>query len=145
MSARTVNGNPNMPFTLLLIQIRYIDILIYPGSGYLEISPSGNVKGKGSIVTTGHFELERVPIDEQNALTLAEAHLPPMKESCWPREVNLSGHGELGQIWWVNFYNPFYKSFSLRPSPLFLATFFVDAETGKVRLNQNNVQKICPP
>lgn len=123
-------------------QMKYISITIDLDRHSLEISPPGKVGGKGSIVTTGHFELERVPIDEQRALALAEAHLIPMKESCQPREANLSGHGELGQIWWVHFYNPFYKSFSF--SPLFLATFFVDAETGKVRANQNNIQEICP-
>lgn len=123
-------------------QKKYVSVTIDLVHRYLEVFPPGKVGGKGSIVTTGHFELERVPIDEQKALALAEAHLIS-KESCQPREVNLSGHGELGQIWWVDFYSPFYKSLSF--SPLFLATFFVDAETGEVRLYQDNVQEICPP
>jgi hypothetical protein len=122
-------------------QMRYIGLTIDLESNVLEISSPGQVGGKTSIVTTTHFDLENNPINEQEAISRALAFLSLDARGCLPQQVGVSGHGEIRQVWSVNFLNPYSSPFL--PTRLFLATVYVDAINGQVDLGVNALDELC--
>lgn len=109
-------------------RMQYIGITVDLERRRLVVYPPGKVGGKGSIVTTGHFNLLENQVDDLHAIAIAFKHLPA---DCKVQEVIIAGHGDISQSWWVDFKNPHHDLWS----PLFLPTIFVNAITGAVKLS----------